>query len=162
MTTVIVCRRSHVVVRAAIARVWIAAAHPAFAQGSGAVPGAQIIDGPPAPIAPATVSRDAQGRATIRAIRLEQPLHVDGVIDDEVYARVPPVSDFVQQVPREGAAATERTEAWVMFDRDHLYIAARCWDTSRLFLGSAPRAALSRSTTDGGRTQLSVTPLPLR
>ena len=40
------------------------------------------------------------------------------------------VSDFVQQVPREGAAATERTESWVMFDDDTLYIAARCWDTA--------------------------------
>ena len=40
------------------------------------------------------------------------------------------ISDFVQQVPREGAPATERTESWVLFDRDTLYISARCWDTA--------------------------------
>jgi hypothetical protein len=30
-----------------------------------------------------------------------------------------PASDFVQQVPREGALATERTETWVMFDNTY-------------------------------------------
>ena len=88
------------------------------------------IDGPPAPVAPAVVSRDADGRATVRAIRLTSPLNFDGRLDDEVYASTASVSDFVQQVPREGAAATERTESWVMFDDDTLYIAARCWDTA--------------------------------
>ena len=88
------------------------------------------IDGPPAPVAPAVVNRDAEGRATVRAIRLASPLNFDGRLDDEVYASTASVSDFVQQVPREGAAATERTESWVMFDDDTLYIAARCWDTA--------------------------------
>jgi uncharacterized protein DUF5916 len=87
-------------------------------------------DAPPAPIAPASVSRDAQGRATVRAIRLEAPLRLDGQLDEVVYETNEPVSGFIQQVPREGAPATERTEAWVMFDRENLYIAARCWDTA--------------------------------
>jgi hypothetical protein len=88
------------------------------------------IDGPPAPVAPAVVNRDSAGRATVRAIRLPGPLVLDGRLDDEVYASTPSVSDFVQQVPREGAPATERTESWVLFDRDTLYISARCWDTA--------------------------------
>ncbi len=88
------------------------------------------IDGPPPPLAPETVSRDDAGRATVRAIALTEPLHLDGKLDENVYHTVPGVSDFLQQVPREGAPATERTESWVMFDRDTLYIAARCWDTA--------------------------------
>ncbi len=90
----------------------------------------RMIDGPPAPVAPEVVSRDAAGRATVRALRLSQPLRVDGRLDDEVYQIERSVSDFIQQVPREGAPATERTEAWVMFDRDTLYVSARCWDTA--------------------------------
>ncbi len=88
------------------------------------------IDGPPAPVAPAVVSRDESGRATVRAIRLTEPLHLDGKLDEDVYRTSQSVSDFVQQVPREGAPASERTESWVMFDRDTLYIAARCWDSA--------------------------------
>ncbi|MGC4083078.1 MAG: carbohydrate binding family 9 domain-containing protein, partial [Vicinamibacterales bacterium] len=91
---------------------------------------APVIDGPPAPVAPTVVNRDAQGRATVRAIKLTAPLDVDGRLDDEVYASTSSISDFIQQVPREGAKATERTEAWVMFDQDMLYVAARCWDTA--------------------------------
>ena len=89
-----------------------------------------VIDGPPAPIAPAVVTRDNAGHATVRAIRLASPLTVDGRLDEEVYRSTTSVSDFVQQVPREGAPATERTESWVMFDKDNLYISARCWDSA--------------------------------
>ena len=88
------------------------------------------IDGPPAPVPPAVVTRDTTGHATMRAIHLESPLTLDGKLDEEVYRTVAPVSDFIQQVPREGAPATERTDAWVMFDNDTLYVSGRCWDSA--------------------------------
>ena len=97
---------------------------------SGSNASAVRLDGPPPPIAPAVVTRNAAGQATVRAIALRQPLQVDGNLDDEVYRTEASISDFVQQVPKEGAQATERTEAWVMFDRDRIYVAARCWDTA--------------------------------
>jgi Domain of unknown function (DUF5916) len=87
-------------------------------------------DAPPAPVPPASVVRDARGQATVRAIRLEEPLDVDGQLDEAVYTLNQSVSDFIQQVPSEGAPATERTEAWVMFDRENLYVAGRCWDSA--------------------------------
>jgi hypothetical protein len=98
--------------------------------GQGVSPGGPVIDGPPPPLAPTTVSRDAAGRATVRAIRLDEPLQVDGRLDESVYQQMQPAGDFVQQVPREGAPATERTETWVMFDSRNIYVAARCWDTA--------------------------------
>ena len=44
----------------------------------------QTISSPPAPIAPAVISRDDEGRATVRAIRLTQPLRLDGELDGSV------------------------------------------------------------------------------
>ena len=85
--------------------------------------------GPPAPEPPAMVSRDDAGRVTMRAVRLDEPLTLDGRLDEQVYSRVPAVSDFVQQEPHEGEPATEQTEAWVLFDDTNVYIAARCWDS---------------------------------
>jgi Domain of unknown function (DUF5916) len=85
---------------------------------------------PPPPVAPATVSRDTAGHATVRAIHLDEPLRLDGALDETVYKDLPSISDFIQQVPREGAAATERTEAWVMFDDENLYVGAKCWDSA--------------------------------
>ena len=54
---------------------------------------------------------------------------MDGVLDEDVYQRVAPVSDFVQTEPDPGAAATERTDIWVLFDRDNVYVVARCWES---------------------------------
>ena len=88
-----------------------------------------IIHGPPPPIAPEVINRDAEGRATMRAIRLDGPLQLDGQLDERVYFTVPPVTDFIQQEPDEGAPARDQTEVWVMFDGDTFYVAARCWST---------------------------------
>ena len=88
-----------------------------------------LIESPPAPVPPAMVSRDGQGRATIRAVRLDAPLVVDGRLDDRVYDTVPAVSGFIQQEPVEGEPATEPTEVWVFFDDQNVYISARCWDS---------------------------------
>ena len=81
---------------------------------------------PPPPVPPAVVSRNAAGNMTMRAVRLNAPLQLDGRLDEEVYLTVPPITDFVQQEPDTGAVATERTEVWVMFDGDTLYVGARC------------------------------------
>ncbi|MCY4601375.1 MAG: DUF5916 domain-containing protein [Acidobacteria bacterium] len=88
------------------------------------------IDGPPAPLAPAVMSRDADGRTTVRAIRLDAGIRLDGVLDEEVYRSVQPITDFLQQVPVEGAPASERTEAWIMFDGENVYVSARVHDSA--------------------------------
>ena len=81
-------------------------------------------------MAPETISRDAAGRATVRAVRLTEPLRVDGTLDEEMYETVMPLSDFIQHQPVEGAPATEQTEAWVFFDQENLYVSVRCWDSA--------------------------------
>jgi hypothetical protein len=89
-----------------------------------------LIDGPPAPEAPEVVNRDAGGRATLRAVRLEAPLQVDGLLDERAYHDVPSVGGFIQQEPHEGSPETERTEVWVFFDGANVYFSARLWDSN--------------------------------
>lgn len=74
------------------------------------------------------VAREAAG-VTVRAIHLPGGLRVDGRLDEEICAAGEAIGDFVQQEPDEGRPATERTEAWIFFDDDHVYGAARCWDS---------------------------------
>ncbi len=91
---------------------------------------APAIDGPAAPEAPETISRDARGAATVRAIRLSEPLRLDGTLDEDVYANTPAFGGFLQVVPVTGAPSSERTEVWVMFDATNMYVACRCWDSA--------------------------------
>lgn len=87
-----------------------------------------ILQGPGPPVAPAVVSRDTDGRATVRATRVSEPIQLDGQLDEAVYQDVQFITDFVQQLPDEGALGSERTDAWVLFDDDNIYISARCYD----------------------------------
>ena len=86
--------------------------------------------GPPPPVAPETMSRDAEGRATIRAVRLPQPLHIDGRLDEALYTSTRPISDFIQLEPQSGLPATEKTDAWLAFDERNIYVAFRCFDSA--------------------------------
>jgi hypothetical protein len=88
------------------------------------------IDGPPAPVAPAVVNRDASGNATVRAVRLNVPIRLDGVLDESFYTETQAITDFVQAVPDNGAAPTERTEVWIGFDDTDMYVSARNWDSA--------------------------------
>jgi hypothetical protein len=88
------------------------------------------VEGPPPPVAPAVISRDGTGNATVRAIRLSAPLRVDGVLDESFYTDIPSISDFIQSLPVEGGEPTERTEAWIAFDDSDIYVSARVWDSA--------------------------------
>ena len=88
------------------------------------------IQGPPPPVPPAVVARDELGRVTVRAIKLVEGIRVDGRLDEEVYEAVVPITGFIQQLPDEGLPGTERTEAWVMYDQNSMYVSARCYETA--------------------------------
>ena len=91
---------------------------------------AGVPDRPIPPAPPAVIARDEQRRATVRAVRLATGIRLDGVLDEPAYETVPALDDFIQQEPNEGAPASEKTEAWVLFDATNIYIAARLWDSA--------------------------------
>jgi hypothetical protein len=84
---------------------------------------------PQAAVGPAIHERTANDQVAVRAVRVATPLKIDGRLDESPYTTIQPISDFIQQEPREGEPATEKTDAWIFFDDTSLYIAARCWDS---------------------------------
>jgi len=110
--------------------------NPALAQGPETEAGASpapaatsvVIDGPAPADQPNVMVRDANFKSTIRAIKLRAPLKFDGRLDDEVYTQYPGFGGMLQVSPRYNQPSTEKTEIWVMFDGENIYIAARCWD----------------------------------
>jgi hypothetical protein len=67
----------------------------------------------------------------IRAERVnpDENMSVDGRLDEPVWERAIPASDFRQADPRNGEPASERTEIRVVFSRDNLYIGAQFYDS---------------------------------
>src|SRR5687768_3543720 len=80
-------------------------------------------------VAAAAASAQSTAPPTVRAHHIDAPIRVDGRLDEEVYGRTPAISGFVQQEPDEYAPATEKTEAWIFFDNDNVYVAARNWES---------------------------------
>jgi hypothetical protein len=94
----------------------VVAASPAYAQtGLPTAAGTAKVGPKPAP--------------TVRAHPTAQPIRIDGRLDEEIYRTTPAITDFVQQEPDEFQPATEKTEAWIFFDSDNIYISARNWET---------------------------------
>ena len=78
------------------------------------------------------------------------PPRIDGVLDDAAWVDVPVLSDFIQQLPKEGAPASERTEVRIAYDEAHIYIGARCYDSApdRIIANEMKRDVSSISTKD--------------
>lgn len=70
------------------------------------------------------------GAPTLQAIRVaEGDIQIDGLAAEAAWLRAQVASDFVQFEPDEGKAATERTEARVLYGEDALYVALRAWES---------------------------------
>ncbi len=81
-----------------------------------AVSAQDILEGPPRPI--------------VTAVRLErtETVSLDGRLDEPVWQRAVPATDFTQRVPQNGAPATERTEVRFAFTANALYMGVTCFD----------------------------------
>ncbi len=76
----------------------------------------------------ADYDHDSAPRA--RAVRAQIAIDVDGRLDEPVWTEAPPITEFIQENPVEGAPGTERTEFRVAYDDDAIYIGAMLYDSS--------------------------------
>ncbi len=67
---------------------------------------------------------------TVRAVRIDQPLQLDGLVTEDFWSQAEPATGFTQRNPDEGAAGTESTEVRFAYDDDNLYIGIICFDSN--------------------------------
>jgi len=65
---------------------------------------------------------------TIKALKIESAIKLDGVLDEPAWAQAQHISNFTQRELNENAPATERTEVAVLYNRTELYIGVWCFD----------------------------------
>jgi hypothetical protein len=81
-----------------------------------------------APHRAAAQASPADERKSVRILRTTDRPVIDGELNEELWARAPVVDDFHQVTPDEFAEPSERTEVYVVYDGDALYIGARLYD----------------------------------
>src|SRR4029077_16553652 len=71
------------------------------------------------------------GRRTVQAVRLAEGEHlsIDGVLDEDVWKRTVPATDFIMQDPILGGKPTEATEVHFAFNNAPLYMPVVCHDS---------------------------------
>ena len=84
--------------------------------------GAQI------PVATSPLSGETR---QIHAIRISEPIKIDGRLDESEWAEAIAATDYRQQEPNEGTPASERTEVRVVFDDRNFYVGNRAFDSDR-------------------------------
>ncbi|AYA38694.1 hypothetical protein D3Y59_17530 [Hymenobacter oligotrophus] len=80
----------------------------------------------PAPAAPAAAKPGKQ----LQALRIAEPVKLDGLLDEPAWQQAPVASDFVENQPTPGRPEKHKTEVRVLYDDQHLYIGAVMHDIS--------------------------------
>jgi hypothetical protein len=64
-------------------------------------------------------------RPSVAALAIDEPIKVDGLLDDAAWQQADVAKDFIQREPNPGQPATEQTEVRVAFTNSTLYIGVR-------------------------------------
>ncbi len=65
---------------------------------------------------------------SVKAVRAASP-KIDGTFHDSEWLHGGKATDFIQLDPVEGDSATERTEAYFLYDDENLYVGIQCFDS---------------------------------
>jgi hypothetical protein len=69
------------------------------------------------------------GTKVVRVVRVESPPVIDGRLDDSVWSQAEVITDFHQIRPGDGTEPSERTEVYLLYDSNALYVGARMFDS---------------------------------
>lgn len=71
----------------------------------------------------------AQKKPSVRALKIDEPLTVDGRLDEEAWQRAEKGSGFRQYDPGRGVPPSEHTEFAIVYTEDHLYVGVWCHES---------------------------------
>jgi hypothetical protein len=88
------------------------------------------------------------GQKTVQMSRTDTPPEIDGVLDDEAWKTAAVIDDLHQVNPSEYAEPSERTEVYIVYDDDSLYIGARIFIDPELITANVLRQNGSMTSDD--------------
>jgi hypothetical protein len=66
---------------------------------------------------------------SVKAVEYSPPPKIDGKLDDKFWKNAAVLDDFTQFEPLEDSVPSEKTKAYIGYDRKNLYISVRCFDS---------------------------------
>src|SRR5262249_15054992 len=78
-----------------------------------------------------SASMSPDERRTMEAVRMgaDEKIGLDGMLDESVWMRAVPATNFIQRDPDSGQRATESTEVRIVYNGDTLYMGVTCFDS---------------------------------
>lgn len=67
--------------------------------------------------------------SNITAVKTNESISVDGILSEQIWQRAG-FTNFKQREPNQGEAGSERSEVWVAYDEEALFIAAKLYDNN--------------------------------
>jgi hypothetical protein len=95
-------------------------------------PAVRPIAPPPAEqVPPGSASTSPTARRSMEAVRMatDESITLDGRLDEAVWMRAVPATNFLQRDPDNGQPATEQTEVRFVYDADKLYMGVTLFDS---------------------------------
>src|SRR5688572_25467815 len=83
----------------------------------------------PEPASAQTVAANGNSNKVVRVVRIDSPPVIDGRLDEAVWGQAEVITDFHQIRPGDGTEPSERTEVYLIYGDDALYIGARMFDS---------------------------------
>ena len=72
----------------------------------------------------------AQTKITVQAVRLTDPVIIDGTLEESIWQTAPAISGFLQRDPNEGEPASQKTYVRVAYDDHAIYVAMVAYENS--------------------------------
>ena len=88
----------------------------------------------------------------VRVIRSQEKLQIDGKLDEAIWQRTSPTSNFYQIFPTDGVHAEAQTQLFFSFDDKNLYVGIRCYSIGKDFIVPS----LKRDYSAGGSDNITL------
>ncbi|MDD9879830.1 MAG: DUF5916 domain-containing protein [Candidatus Marinimicrobia bacterium] len=71
----------------------------------------------------------AQDRPSVTAVRTDESIKIDGVLDEAIWESISPITEFVQRLPQDGADPTEKSQMQISYNDQYLYFGFTFYDS---------------------------------
>ena len=72
---------------------------------------------------------NAQNRLEVVAVRTSQSIEINGVLDEDIWESIVPITEFVQRLPQDGAKPSEKSEMRILYNDNYLYFGFTFFDS---------------------------------